>query len=219
MRESQFGFSYEWRDLKPIRATTLLVIGAQIAGGLISVVLKLAEPLLFGVWIGAALLTFPAYIAGIAWQAMRSQEPLKPHRRMILRLGGISLVLSVVAVLLLLKEPRSRFHEPSDESAHLILSSAEIRAAAGLASYQECSFGRIGRKSKAVIYRCRVPENSRDMIRSTLVLAAWEPMPVPSNALVAFRKNGQVALFVCKWKVDYCELWLQRESQAEPQTL
>jgi hypothetical protein len=180
--------------------------------GLVGFALELAEPPFVGIWIGASFLTFPAYIAGIGWQVTRSRELLTLHSRLLLRLGGISLVLSLVALLLLREEPTSRWYVPNGESELLIVSSVEIRTTAELARHDECRFSRAGRKNRTLVYRCRIPENSRDVIRLALVSGAWETMPVPPNALVAYRRNRQVALFVCKWNADRCELWLQRDS-------
>lgn len=212
MKESQLGFSYVWKDLQPIHPTMLLVLGAQLVGAVLGIALELAESRFLSVWAGAAALTAPAYLAGIAWQAARNGADLRLHRQMILRVGGISLVFFLAAILLLLEEPTSRFYRRGDTALDaLISSSRQLRASAPAEKAGDCRFSRPHPKARPT-YRCRVAETSRDAIRSALVVAGWDSVsPTPPNALFAYRRQEQMALFACSWNAGYCELWLSAQ--------
>lgn len=98
MKESRFGFEYTWADLQPIRALSVVVIGAQIVGGILGVVFPQFPKFFESLWFGAAIATFPAFLIGLAVQHRLRPGSLGENRVMVRRLGLIALALSAFAL-------------------------------------------------------------------------------------------------------------------------
>jgi hypothetical protein len=98
MKESQFGFQYSWADLQPVRALTVVVGGAQIAGALAGLAFPQFPDWFESLWFGAAIATFPAFLVGLAVQSRLSPGSLAENRVMVRRLGLIALFLSAFAL-------------------------------------------------------------------------------------------------------------------------
>jgi hypothetical protein len=189
----------------------LLLLGAQIVGALLGIFFKIADSSFLSAWIGGAFLTAPAYFVGIAWQAIVTPEMLRLHRKMVLRGGGISLLLTLAAGYISLYEPTSRYYNGTNETlATLVRTSQQLQKGAALANAADCRFSRQQRSASSA-YLCQVPDDSRDAIRAALVSGGWEVVSPPPNALLAYRRQKLVASFVCPWKAGYCELWLRHE--------
>ncbi|WP_440224246.1 hypothetical protein ACQQ2N_03265 [Dokdonella sp. MW10] len=98
MKESQFGFSYSWRDLEPIRALSVVVLGAQVLGAALGFLLPRFSHWFESMWFGGALATFPAFLLGMFIQDRWKPGSLKEHKVMVLRLGLIAALLSLFAI-------------------------------------------------------------------------------------------------------------------------
>ena len=98
MQESRFSFYYTWADLQPVRALAIVVFGAQIGGAVIGVLFAHQPTLLRSIWFGAAIATFPAFLAGLAIQSRWRAGSLAQNRVMVWRLGLVALVLTVAAI-------------------------------------------------------------------------------------------------------------------------
>ncbi|MGB9149287.1 MAG: hypothetical protein WCB36_03490 [Burkholderiales bacterium] len=98
MKESQFGFSYSWADLKPIRALPITVFAAQLIGSLVGYEMHLHSGWFESLWTGGALATFPSFLAGLLVQARLRPGSLHENAVMVRRLGLITLSLTLMAV-------------------------------------------------------------------------------------------------------------------------
>jgi hypothetical protein len=97
MQESPFGFSYSWADLQPIRALVTTVVVAQVIGGLLGLFLLRHDSHFMQLWIGAAILTFPAFLVGLKIQTRIRPGSIAENWTMVKRCGLVALCLSVVA--------------------------------------------------------------------------------------------------------------------------
>ena len=98
MDESPFGFSYSWRDLRPVRPLFLTAMLVQLLGGE------------FGLWAarfptwtedlctGLALATFPGFLLGLPIQVHLRPGSIVENRVMVRRMGLLALLFSVAAI-------------------------------------------------------------------------------------------------------------------------
>jgi hypothetical protein len=100
MRESQFGFSYSWADLAPIRALVLVVLVAQLVCMLLGVVYAPHVEWFHRLWFGGAIATFPAFLAGLLVQSLVRPGSVGRNAVIVRRLGLIAAVLSLAALLM-----------------------------------------------------------------------------------------------------------------------
>lgn len=97
MRESQFGFQYDWADLKPIRPLMWAVVAAQLIGSVLGY-RELVEGDAFDkIWTGGALASFPGYVVGCALQFLIRRQRFAEHGRMIWHTGLLAALLSPAA--------------------------------------------------------------------------------------------------------------------------
>jgi len=98
MRESPFGFHYDWSDLRPIRALMFCLYAAQLLGA-IAGYYGLEAPKAFDrLWTGAVLASLPGYLAGCVVQYLLRAQRFAEHGRMIARIGLIATFLSVLGL-------------------------------------------------------------------------------------------------------------------------
>ena len=95
MRESQFGFSYSWTDLKPIRPLVSTVVFGQLVGAAAGLYLAKHPRPFINAWAGAALATFPCFLLGLLIQRQLNALAIGENRVMVRRLGSIALILSL----------------------------------------------------------------------------------------------------------------------------
>jgi hypothetical protein len=100
MKESQFGFEYSWSDLRPVRALAVTVVVVQICGGLLGLFFAPQLKVFLRLWIGGALATFPAFLAGLAIQANLHPGSIGENLVMVRRLGLIAALLSLAGAFL-----------------------------------------------------------------------------------------------------------------------
>jgi hypothetical protein len=98
MKESAWGFEYTWDDLQPVRALAVTVIAGQLAGGLLGVLLPQFSRWFESLWFGAALATFPAFVAGVVIQAYLRPGSIGASKVMVRRLGIIAFLLTAFAL-------------------------------------------------------------------------------------------------------------------------
>ena len=98
MKESQLGFEYSWADLQSIRALAVTVILLQIAGLVLGLALAHQSTWLLRAWFGGALVTFPAFLLGLAIQSRVQPGGISENRVLVRRLGLIAFLLSAMAV-------------------------------------------------------------------------------------------------------------------------
>ena len=97
MKESQFGFSYSWSDLQPVRALVVTVGAAQVLGAIIGLAVPRFPDWFESLWFGAAVATFPAFLIGLAIQVRIKPGSLSENKVMVRRLGLIAVFLTVIA--------------------------------------------------------------------------------------------------------------------------
>lgn len=100
MQESPFGFNYTWADLKPVRPLAIIVLVAQIGGAILSAIFPSHSTLFRSLWFGAAIVTFPAFLAGLAVQSRWRPGSLGENRVMVWRFGSVALLLSLGAIVM-----------------------------------------------------------------------------------------------------------------------
>ena len=98
MKESQFSFQYTWADLQPVRALALTVFGAQTIGRLFGLAFQRFPQWFLSMWFGAAVVTFPAFLAGLVVQSSLRPGSITENRIMVRRLGLIALFLFAFAL-------------------------------------------------------------------------------------------------------------------------
>ena len=98
MKESKFGFEYSWADLQPIRALAFTVLLLQIAGLGFGLAFAHHSNLLLRAWFGGALITFPAFLLGLAIQSHTQPGSISENRVLVRRLGLIAFLLSGMAI-------------------------------------------------------------------------------------------------------------------------
>lgn len=99
MKESQFGFSYTWQDLKPVWALAISVIVFQVIGATLLYLLVSIDAHWFQVlWMGGAIATLPGYIVGLLLQHRIDVKSINHNKTMVYRLGMIAVVLTLVGL-------------------------------------------------------------------------------------------------------------------------
>ena len=101
MHQSRFGFYYTWADLQPVRALMIVVVGAQICGAVLGGLFAHQPTGFRSIWFGAAIATFPAFLAGVPIQSKWRPGSLAQNRVMVWRLGIVALLLTVAAIVML----------------------------------------------------------------------------------------------------------------------
>jgi hypothetical protein len=95
MKESPFGFQYDWGDLEPVRALFITVLIAQVIAAAVGLWLAVYPSWFDNVWAGATLATFPAFLLGLPIQHFWRPGALSEHRVLVGRMGLVALVLSL----------------------------------------------------------------------------------------------------------------------------
>lgn len=94
MRESQFGFSYTWEDMQPVRPLIATVLVLQLLGGLSEMVASVYPSWFANLWGGGALATLPGYLLGLLIQRQVNAQRIREHIVMVRRMGLIALALT-----------------------------------------------------------------------------------------------------------------------------
>ena len=94
MKESPFGFSYNWADMQPVRPLIVTVLIFQIAGAIAGFVASVYPSWFANLWAGGALATLPGYLLGLLVQRQVNAQRIQEHIVMVRRLGLISLALT-----------------------------------------------------------------------------------------------------------------------------
>jgi len=94
MKESQFGFSYTWADVQPVRPLVVTVLVLQILGAIAGLVASVYPSWFANLWGGGALATFPGYLLGLLVQRQLNAERIREHIVMVRRMGLVSLALT-----------------------------------------------------------------------------------------------------------------------------
>lgn len=97
MKESAFGFEYDWGDLQPIRPLMWVLIAAQALGGALGLLMPHFPNWFESLWFGAAVATLPGFLVGLPVQAWCRPGSLGEHKVMVRRLGLVAVVLTVYA--------------------------------------------------------------------------------------------------------------------------
>ena len=95
MKESRFGFEYDWGDLEPVRPLFVTVLIAQVIAAAFGLWLKVYPSWFDNVWAGAALATFPGFLIGLPIQYFLRPGSLSEHRVLVRRMSLVTLVLSL----------------------------------------------------------------------------------------------------------------------------
>ena len=98
MKESQFGFEYTWADLQPVRALAVVVVAAQVVGGVVGLLLPRFPSWFESLFFGAAVVCFPAFLVGLVVQARWRPGSLAEHKVMVRRFGFVAAVFSAFAL-------------------------------------------------------------------------------------------------------------------------
>ncbi len=99
MKESQFGFSYSWQDLKPIRTLAISVIVFQFVGAMLLYFLVSIDAHWFKIlWMGGAIGTLPGYLVGLLLQRRKDVESINNNKTMVYRLGMIAVALTLMGL-------------------------------------------------------------------------------------------------------------------------
>jgi hypothetical protein len=98
MKESQFGFEYSWADMKPIRALSVIVLGAQVLGCVAGLLLAPFPKWFDSLWFGGAVGTLPAFLVGLLVQSRLRPGSVRENEVMVRRLGLIAAALTAFAV-------------------------------------------------------------------------------------------------------------------------
>ena len=98
MKESQLGFEYSWADLQPIRTLAVTVVLAQIAGLVFGLMFAHQSTWLLRAWFGGGIVTFPAFLLGLAIQSLVRPSSIYENRVLVRRFGLLALLFSALAV-------------------------------------------------------------------------------------------------------------------------
>lgn len=98
MKESPFGFSYSWADVQPIRALALIVLGAQLIGGVTGFLFPRFPDWFDSLWFGIAIATFPGFVLGFVVQIILRPASISENRVMVRRFALVALVFSAFAL-------------------------------------------------------------------------------------------------------------------------
>jgi hypothetical protein len=98
MKENEAGFQHELGEFEPLRALSIVIAIAQCAGVGVSLLVGHYPSWFENLWFGGALATFPGYLAGLAVQRHLHPNSLVLCRPLIRRMGMVSVVLSLSAL-------------------------------------------------------------------------------------------------------------------------
>jgi hypothetical protein len=100
MKESPFGFEYNWADLQPIRLLMIVVVSFQVAGAMVGLWVAHYSEWFSNLWAGGATATFPGFLVGFIAQRAKDPTSISSNKVMVRRLCVLSLFLSLVAFLM-----------------------------------------------------------------------------------------------------------------------
>jgi hypothetical protein len=106
MKESPFGFEYNWDDLRPIRALAIVSLVFQLFGAAIGLWTARYPSWFANLWAGGALATFPGFAIGLFIQQAMRPGSLVENKVMVRRMGLIALALSASVFIM----PLDEFH-------------------------------------------------------------------------------------------------------------
>jgi hypothetical protein len=95
---------YSWEDLRPIHRLMTVAIAAQLLGALTGFGLRGDTDWFDAAWLGGAFATFPGFVAGFFYQAATDAVGLRDNKVMVAFCGGISLLLTLAAWMLLARQ-------------------------------------------------------------------------------------------------------------------
>lgn len=98
MKESQFKFEYSWADLQPIRGLALTVFIAQTAGAVLGLLFPRFPFWFESLFFGGAIVTFPAFLIGLAFQARLYPGSISENKVMVRRCALIAFGTTVFAI-------------------------------------------------------------------------------------------------------------------------
>lgn len=98
MKESPFGFSYSWEDLRPVHPLFITVLGAQVLGAALGLIAEHFPATFDNLWFGGAIATFPGFLVGLPIQKRIRPESIAENRVMVRRMGLVALILTVGGV-------------------------------------------------------------------------------------------------------------------------
>jgi hypothetical protein len=90
--------NYSWEELRPVHPLCIVIFVAQVVGAGASLLIGGLDDWYYQVWLGAALMTFPGFLAGLPVQHVAHPGSLAEHRPKIFLLGAISLFFLVAAL-------------------------------------------------------------------------------------------------------------------------
>jgi hypothetical protein len=105
MKESQFGFSYSWGDLQPVRPLFLTMLVAQVLGAAVALWLAAYPSWFDNAWTGGAAATFPGFLVGLSIQYRLRPVAVSEHRVLVRRMGLLALVFSLAAFVMPFAQP------------------------------------------------------------------------------------------------------------------
>ena len=97
MKNKQSGFEYNWEEFQPLRALSISIAVAQLAGAGVSLLVGHYPSWFENLWFGGALATLPGYLIGLGVQRHLKPMSLGENRALIRRMGLVSAVLSLAA--------------------------------------------------------------------------------------------------------------------------
>lgn len=98
MKESPFGFEYDWEDLRPIHPLCISILVAQILGGVVGLSVNHFPNWLDNLWMGGASASFPGFLIGIPIQLRMLPGSIRDNYVMVRRGGMLALVFSVAGL-------------------------------------------------------------------------------------------------------------------------
>ncbi len=96
----KIGFEYTRQDLEPVRPLYITLQITQVTGSVIGLYLDVYPDWYENICICGAIATFPGYIIGLGVQYGVKAERISENKVMVRRMGLISLLLSVAALVL-----------------------------------------------------------------------------------------------------------------------
>jgi hypothetical protein len=98
MKNSWFEIDYAWPDTRSIRIVANIVSASQVLGGVVGLFIVSNPNWILRLWIGAAIVTFPAFLVGLTVQARAHPGILKEKMNEVIKLGLACLIFSVAAI-------------------------------------------------------------------------------------------------------------------------
>lgn len=98
MNENPSGLDGNRDEFQPVRTLSVLIAVAQCVGAGVSLLVGYFPSWFENLWFGGALVTFPGFLMGLAVQRHLEPTSLSENRALIRRMGLVSAVLSLSAL-------------------------------------------------------------------------------------------------------------------------